>query len=250
MPQVLTRCLTSMLAVVDFGNNLTWAIFIAWIMSVVLHELGHGIVGYLGGDYTIRERGGLTLNPLHYIDPIFSLLVPAIIFLVGGIPLPGGVTYVHMELIRKRAWRSAVSAAGPAVNFLIFLACALPFHPAIGWLSTEPTNGQWSTAILFLGAFAWLQMLAVLFNLVPVPGLDGFGIIQPYLDESSREALSSPQVRRSAMLIYFLVLWQVPGLVQVFHHVIERTLVVLQFSDTEIDFFAKAFNAALFGQPA
>ena len=98
-----------MLAVVDFSNNLLWAVFIAWIMSVVLHELGHGIVGYLAGDYTIRERGGLTLNPIQYIDPIFSLLIPAIIFLVGGVPLPGGVTYVRMDLIPKRVRRSAAS---------------------------------------------------------------------------------------------------------------------------------------------
>src|SRR6476469_2049932 len=136
-----------MLAVVDFGNNLTWAIIIAWVMSVVLHELGHGLVAYLGGDYTIRERGGLTLNPLQYIDPIFSLLVPAIIFLAGGIPLPGGVTYVRRDLIRSRAWQSAVSAAGPAMNFLIFLVCALPFHPAIGWMKAQPVNGEWSTLV-------------------------------------------------------------------------------------------------------
>ena len=78
-----------MLAVVDFQSSLTWAIIIAWVMSVVLHELGHGIVAYLGGDYTIRERGGLTLNPLQYIDPVFSLLIPALILIVGGVPLPG-----------------------------------------------------------------------------------------------------------------------------------------------------------------
>ena len=105
-----------MLAVVDFSNNLTWALLIGWILSVVLHELGHGIVAHLGGDYTIRERGGLTLNPLQYIDPIFSLLVPAIIFLAGGLPLPGGVTYVRMDLMTHRGWESVVSAAGPAMT--------------------------------------------------------------------------------------------------------------------------------------
>src|SRR3954467_11348542 len=81
-----------MLAVVDFSNPVLWAVFIGWIMSVVLHEFGHGIGAYLGGDYTIRERGGLPLTPLQYIDPVFSILIPAVIFLAGGIPLPGGVT--------------------------------------------------------------------------------------------------------------------------------------------------------------
>src|ERR1700733_14831131 len=109
-----------MLALIDFQNSLTWAMLIGWVMSVVLHELGHGIVGYLGGDYTIRERGGLSLNPLQYIDPVMSILLPAIFLLMGGIPLPGGVTYIRQDLLRSKLWRSATYAAGPAMNFLIF----------------------------------------------------------------------------------------------------------------------------------
>src|SRR5215213_4652123 len=121
--------LRTMLAAVDLSNPMLWAVFIGWIMSVVLHEFAHGLVAHLGGDYTIRERGGLTLNPLQYIDPLFSLIIPAIIFLMGGLPLPGGVTYVRKDLLRSRAWQSAVSAAGPLTNFLLFLICAMPFHP-------------------------------------------------------------------------------------------------------------------------
>ncbi len=173
-------------------------------MSVVLHELGHGIVGYLGGDYTVRERGGLTLNPLQYIDPFFSIVIPAIIFAIGGVPLPGGVTYIRMDLIPKRIWRSATSAAGPFVNFLIFMGCALPFHPRLGWIDLQPVDGQWSNAILFLGAFVWLQLLAVFFNLVPIPGLDGFGIIRPFLNHDAQEKLSSPQLRRTLFFVWFL----------------------------------------------
>src|SRR3954462_3825544 len=115
------------LATIAWQTPLFWAVFIGWIMSVILHEFAHGFVAYLGGDYTIRERGGLTLNPFQYIDPVFSLLFPALIFLMGGVPLPGGVTYIRRELIRSRAWQVAVSAAGPAMNFLLFLLLCLPF---------------------------------------------------------------------------------------------------------------------------
>src|SRR5256886_5822009 len=80
------------LAVADYRSPLFWAVFIGWIMSVVLHEFAHGVVAYWGGDYTIRERGGLTLNPLQYVDPVMSLLLPIVVFLLGGIPLPGGAT--------------------------------------------------------------------------------------------------------------------------------------------------------------
>src|SRR5215213_5023915 len=150
--------LRTMLAAVDLRNPMLWAVFIGWIMSVVLHEFAHGIVAFWGGDYTIRERGGLTLNPLQYIDPVMSILLPIVVFLIGGIPLPGGATYVRRDLLRSRAWESAVSAAGPAMNFLLFLALVIPFHPALRW-ATPPVPGQASNAMLFVGAMAWLQML-------------------------------------------------------------------------------------------
>src|SRR5438477_13152803 len=109
------------LAVVDYRDPLLWAAFIGWILSVILHEFAHGLVAYWGGDYTIRERGGLTLNPLAYIDPLNSLVLPTVFLLMGGIPLPGGVTYIRRDLIRSRGWSSAVSAAGPAMNFILFI---------------------------------------------------------------------------------------------------------------------------------
>ncbi len=235
------------LATIDFSSSLTWAIFIAWIMSVVLHELAHGLVAYLGGDYTIEERGGLTLNPLQYIDPVFSLLVPAIIFLVGGVPLPGGVTYVRMDLIKSRVWQSAVSLAGPAMNLLIFLGCCMPFHPKLGWIDPQPVNGQWPNHVLFLGAFAWLQMLTVLFNLVPIPGLDGFGVIRPFLDRRTQEALT-PEIRRALFFLWFIILWNASGIFQVFHRLVGMTLHGLGFPYWRIDFFGDAFNAAVFGK--
>src|SRR3954465_3801689 len=102
-----------MLAAVDFANPLLWAVFIGWILSVVLHEFAHGVVAYWGGDYTIRERGGLTLNPLQYVDPVGSLLLPIVFLILGGIPLPGGVTYVRTDLLRSRAWSAMMSLAGP-----------------------------------------------------------------------------------------------------------------------------------------
>src|SRR5687768_11779009 len=77
-----------MVAMVNFSNPLLWAVLIGWIMSVVLHEFAHGLVAHWGGDYTVRERGGLTLNPIQYIDPVMSILLPIAIFLIGGIPLP------------------------------------------------------------------------------------------------------------------------------------------------------------------
>src|SRR5688572_10972657 len=119
---------------VDIQNPIVWAILIGWIMSVVLHEFAHGFVAHLGGDYTIKERGGLTLNPIQYVDPVMSLLLPALFLMMGGIPLPGGVTYIRRDLLRNKYWETAVALAGPAANFILFLLLSLPFHPSIGWI--------------------------------------------------------------------------------------------------------------------
>src|SRR5262245_50759356 len=117
-----------MLAAIDLHSPMTWAIIIGWIMSVVLHEFAHGAVAYLGGYYTIKERGGLPLTPLQYIAPLTSIVLPILFIIMGGVPLVGGVTYIRRDLLRSRAWDFAVSAAGPAMNFILFLLFCLPFH--------------------------------------------------------------------------------------------------------------------------
>ena len=237
-----------MLARVDITDPLLWAIFIGWILSVVMHEFAHGIVAYWGGDWTIRERGGLTLNPLQYIDPFGSLVLPAIVFLIGGVPLPGGATYIRRDLIRSRAWNVAVSAAGPGMNFLIFLLLCLPFHPRIGLIDPPAPGSPISTALLFTGAMVWLQMLSVLFNLVPVPPLDGFQIVSQYMDEETRLRLTLPPMGNVLFFAYFAILWYVPQVFQLFHRVVEGVLRALGFDGFTIDFFGEAFNQALFGK--
>jgi Zn-dependent protease len=235
-----------MLAAVDFSSPLLWAVFIGWIMSVVLHEFAHGLVGYWGGDYTIRERGGLTLNPLQYIDPVMSIVLPMVVFLLGGVPLPGGVTYIRRDLLRGAGWTAAVSAAGPLMNFLIFLALVLPFHPKVGWVDPPLRTADASTALVFVGCMAWLQMLSVLLNLLPLPPLDGFGIVSAWMDERSRERFLTPPLSYGLFFALFLLAKPL-GLFEAFHHVIEQFLLRLGFGGHEVQFFGRSFNQGLFG---
>jgi Zn-dependent protease len=197
------------MAQIDFANPLLWAVIIAWVLTVTLHELAHGIVAHLGGDYTIRERGGLTLNPLQYVDPVMSILLPVLFLLLGGIPLPGGATYVRRDLLRSRRWDSAVSAAGPAANLILFFILLIPIHPAVGWIDPEAPVNQWTTAQLFVAAMAFLQLFAVVLNLVPIPPLDGFGIIGPYLDPELRAKLTTPPQSTMLFIGFFVALWYV-----------------------------------------
>ena len=194
-----------MLAISNLHNTLFLAVLVGWIMSVILHEFAHGIVAYWGGDYTIKERGGLTLNPFQYVDPLFSILLPVLFFFMGGVPLPGGVTYVRHDLLRNRAWDTAVSLAGPAMNILIFLGCVIPLHPKFGWLNPLE-SADWTQAQLLLGAMAVLQMLATVLNLCPVPPLDGFQAISPWLPVHIREKFSTPPWNIGLMIVFFALI--------------------------------------------
>jgi Zn-dependent protease len=199
------------LAMANLGEPLLWAVVIGWVMSVTLHEFGHGIVAYWGGDYTIREKGGLTLNPLQYVDPMMSIILPIVFLLMGGIPLPGGATYIRHDLLRSKHWDSAVSAAGPAMNLIIYGLLAFAILPSTGWIDPSKEAYDWTTPQKFVAAMCFLQLLSVILNLIPVPTLDGFGIIAPYLDPNLRERLNAPQVRSLCMFGYFMLLWQAPG---------------------------------------
>jgi Zn-dependent protease len=152
-----------------------------WITSVCIHEFGHAFVAYLGGDRSVRASGYLDLNPLRYSNVLLSLVMPVLFLLLGGIGLPGGAVYIDRGALRSRAWDSAVSIAGPVGTLLCGVLVALPFmvpgHDA--WVTN--TNEGFFAALAFLG---FIEAIALVLNLLPVPGLDGFGIIRPWLPYS------------------------------------------------------------------
>src|SRR3990170_3823694 len=111
---------------------MTFLIVLAgWIFSLCLHEFAHALVAYRGGDYTVREKGYLTFNPIKYTHPVYSLLLPMLFLLMGGIGLPGGAVYIEKWRLRSKAWETAVSLAGPAANGLLalILGVILNFAP-------------------------------------------------------------------------------------------------------------------------
>jgi Zn-dependent protease len=174
-------------------------VLVGWIFSLCLHEFSHAFVAYHGGDTSVRDKGYLTFNPLKYTHPVYSILMPLIFLALGGIGLPGGAVYIETWRIRDRKWLSAVSLAGPSANLLVafILGILLSFTP-LGQTSIAP-------ALSFL---AYLQVTAVVFNLIPLPPLDGFGIIAPYLNPELRETIA--RLGGSAILIVFVLMWQVP----------------------------------------
>jgi Zn-dependent protease len=180
-------------------------VFFGWIFSLCLHEFSHALVAYFGGDYTVREKGYLTFNPLKYTHPLFSIILPLIFLLLGGIGLPGGAVYIERWRIRNRFWLSAMSLAGPAANLLvaIVLGLILRFGPVTA-------SGPWPGLSFLLV----LQISAVLFNLIPLPPFDGYNAIEPFLNPVLREQVD--RMRGATMWIIFLLFWYVPILSRAF----------------------------------
>jgi Zn-dependent protease len=184
-------------------------IFFGWIFSLCLHEFSHAIVAYYGGDYTVKDKGYLTFNPLKYTHPFLSIILPLLILFMGGIGLPGGAVYIETWRIRSRGWLSAVALAGPAANGLvaIILAILLNVLPA-------STSYIWPGLSFLLV----LQIWAILFNLLPVPGLDGYGVIEPFLSEGIREQIAP--FRAYAIWIVILLFWYIPAISRYFFFVV------------------------------
>jgi Zn-dependent protease len=175
-------------------------VFFGWIFSLCLHEFSHALVAYLGGDYTVREKGYLTFNPLKYTHPLFSLVLPLLFLVMGGIGLPGGAVYIERDRIRNRFMLSLVSLAGPLSNLLvaIILGLVLRFFPSIP-----------ATYLPGLSFLLVLQVSAVLFNSIPLPPFDGYNVLEPFLPDVIREQVN--RVRDIAIWVILLLFWFVPA---------------------------------------
>jgi Zn-dependent protease len=147
-----------------------------WAVALCLHEFGHALTAYWGGDHSVRAKGYLTLDIRRYTDPVMSLLLPLVLLALGGIPLPGGAVWIDRGALRSRAVASAVSLAGPLTN--LALGAALT---AVVGISRPPTGLAEG-----LSCLALVQVLAFVLNILPVPGLDGFAALEPYLPEPAR----------------------------------------------------------------
>jgi tetratricopeptide (TPR) repeat protein len=216
---------------------------LGWIFSLCLHEFSHAIVAYWGGDTSVKRKGYLTFNPLKYTDPGNSLVLPVLFLLMGGIGLPGGAVYIDRHKLRNRWWQSAVSAAGPVANILLALLLAILF-----WIFTEHNLDNVDridrellvpSALAFV---AYLQVFAAIFNLLPIPGLDGYGTIEPWLPKHIQDRLNG--FRKYSTLAIVGLFWFVPGFNHLIFHFVEFVT-----STLNIPGFLIAAGSSLFREP-
>ncbi len=167
-----------------------------WVVSLCLHEFGHAYAAYRAGDHSVEAAGYLTLNPLKYAHPLLSIVLPLLFIVQGGIGLPGGAVYLHPSQFRTRAAQSRAAAAGPASNVL--------FAAVLLYLASRHEAGEhqrfWA-GVAFLGL---LQVTAAVLNLLPIPGLDGWAIVEPYL--AAETVRGAEQIKPFGMLAVIALL--------------------------------------------
>jgi Zn-dependent protease len=166
-----------------------------WAVTLCLHEFGHAAVAYKGGDFSVRDKGYLTLDIRRYTDPVLSLVLPLVLLVMGGIPLPGGAVWINHHALRNKKVESLVSLAGPFSNLVIGAVLAL-----VVALFSPPT--ALASAISYL---ALLQVFAFVLNILPIPGLDGWGALEPFLPYEAQRFGAKARPWAPLVLFAFLI---------------------------------------------
>ncbi|MER6914245.1 site-2 protease family protein [Streptomyces sp. NPDC000594] len=211
----------------DFAASAGLAVFLfvtsAWIVSLCLHEYAHARTALHSGDLSIGAKGYLTLNPLRYTHALLSIVLPVLFVIMGGIGLPGGAVFIERNRIQGRWKHSLISAAGPLTNVLFAVVCTAPFW--LDALDGVPVVFRYALAFLAL-----LQVSAAILNFLPVPGLDGYGVIEPWLSYRIRRQVEP--IAPFGLLLIFALLF-VPELNRIFFDGVDAVLSALGVGELE-----------------
>jgi len=179
------------------------------VLSITSHEAAHGFIADRLGDPTAREQGRLTLNPIPHIDLFFTILLPAFLIIAGSGFIFGGAKPVPVNVARlrnpHRDW-ALVGAAGPAMNVLIALGLTALLSAATH-LGLADVNSS-LTKVLAIGIF--LNVLLAIFNLIPIPPLDGSRVLQYFI--SGEALVLYRRLEQFGLFIILALLFLVPGI--------------------------------------
>jgi len=200
-------------------DGILW--YAVFLLSTTLHEASHSFVSYKSGDRTAYEGGQVTLNPIPHIkrEKIGMVIVPIITFLTGGWMMGWASAPYNYEWAYRFPKKSALmAAAGPASNLFLAIAAIILIHIGIslnGFYVPESITfnsivdpaetGFWQGAAKFLSILFSLNLILFVFNLFPLPPLDGSGVVKFFLsDESARkymDFLSNPAFAIAGIII-------------------------------------------------
>jgi Zn-dependent protease len=206
-----------------FADLLLW--YLAFLFSTTLHEASHAFAAFKLGDRTAYEGGQVTLNPIPHLtrEPIGTMVVPVVSFLLGGWMIGWASAPYDPRWAHENPRSSAkMSAAGPAANLLLALLAALVIRIGIyAGVLVPPDSINYTHVIdavegtalttfaAFLNVFFSLNLLLLIFNLLPIPPLDGSGIITMFLKKSWAQRYFEIVHTGAFSLMGILVAWKV-----------------------------------------
>ena len=180
--------------------NITYILIVLGVIlvSMTLHEAMHGFASYWLGDDTAKLHGRLTLNPIKHIDPFMTILLP-LILAISGMPVFGGAKPVpfNPNNLKYGEWGAAlVAVAGPLTNFLLaFLMFGL-------YALIMPASGSALATILATAVVVNLGFFV--FNIIPIPPLDGSRVLYALAPEFARRAMEV--IERFGVIVVFIVI--------------------------------------------
>lgn len=169
--------------------------------SMILHELAHGLVAFWLGDKTAKEEGRLTLNPIKHLDPFLSILLPVMLFLMGG-PVFGGAKPVpiNSQRLKGREWGMAlVAVSGPIMNLILAY---------VGFLVGQGTGWWWGTDIraMIIQSVVAINLGFFVFNLLPIPPLDGSRVLFALAPDGARRVMMKMEQGLGLVVVFGLVM--------------------------------------------
>ncbi|MCL1988565.1 MAG: site-2 protease family protein [Firmicutes bacterium] len=175
----------------------------ALIIAFTVHELVHGLTAYLLGDSTAKEDGRLSLNPLRHLDPLGFIFI---LFFRFGWAKP---VMVNLGNLKNPKWDYAlISVAGPLSNLLLAFIGTLIFVPLITNIGIIPMGGFWAN---FVYGFIHINIVLLVFNMLPIPPLDGSKFFSVWLPEQMYHAFHTSFARVGFLILMIFMFAGITG---------------------------------------
>lgn len=202
-------------------STITLISLLVLIPSVILHEISHGWLANLYGDETAKRAGRLTLNPLRHFDLLGTFIVPGVLLLTGSGTAFGWAKPVPVNVSRmSRNKAMFVALVGPATNLVLVAIGTLCIHLLWGMRGDNPNpGGVWEWTMTTLLIFGRVNIVLAIFNLIPIPPLDGSSIVERFLPQKYMQGYL---VFRKYSIILLLVLMLSSG--QVFSYLFDPAI--------------------------